>query len=116
MMTKKVKFTQRIANAVRALRGDPWPVVFEPVLPKMDATPLRLETFGAERTVPLMLLDMQGPETVAETARRDLAPLIGKGLMDAGAIEITKNVDLDRGTLTYGAKVRVARPEEENNG
>jgi hypothetical protein len=116
MKTKKVKFTQRIANAVRALRGDPWPVVFEPILPKMEVTPLRLETFKAEQAVPLMVLDMQGQETVAMAVRRDLASLIGKGLMDAGVIEIIKTVDLDRGTLTYGARVRVARPEEEQHG
>lgn len=111
---KKTKFTQRIANAVRALRGEP--LVVDIPLPKMEVAPLQLETFGAERVVPLMLLDMQGPETVAETARRDLASLIGKGLMDAGAIEISKTVDLDRGTLTYRARVRVARPEEEQHG
>lgn len=114
MMTKKAKFTQRIANAVRALRGEP--LVVDIPLPKMEVTPLRLETFKAEQAVPLMVLDMQGPETIAMTVRQDLASLIGKGLMDAGVIEISKTVDLDRGTLTYGAKVRVARPEEENNG
>lgn len=116
MMTKKAKFTQRIANAVRALRGDPWPVVFEPILPKMDVTPLRLETFQAGLDIHLMVLDMQGPETTAERARRDLASLIGKGLMDAGAIEITKKVDMDHGLLRYGARVRVAMPEEEKHG
>ncbi|MBO5917691.1 MAG: hypothetical protein J6Q14_02860 [Oscillospiraceae bacterium] len=116
MMTKKVKFTQRIANAVRALRGEPWPTVFEAAVPKVEATPLRLETFQVEQIVPLMVLDMQGQETIAMTVRRDLASLIGKGLMDAGAIEITKNVDLDRGTLTFRGRVRVAMPEEEKHG
>lgn len=110
----KVKFTQRVLNAARALRGDPWPVVFEPIL--KEVTPLRLETFQAERSVPLMLLDMQGPETVAAEARRDLASIIGKGLLDGGAIEITKTADIPRDTLTYRARVRVARPEEESHG
>lgn len=113
---KKTKFTQRIANAVRAIRGEPWTAVVGATLPPVEATPLQLETFKAEQAVPLMVLDMQGPETIAMAVRRDLAFLIGKGLMDAGAIEITKTVDLDRGLLRYGAKVRVARPEEENNG
>jgi hypothetical protein len=116
MMTKKTKFTQRIANAVRALRGDPWPAVLEFPLPKMEVTPLRLETFKAEQAVPLMVLDMQGHEAIAMTVRRDLASLIGKGLMDAGVIEISKTVDLDRGLLRYGARVRVAMPEEEQHG
>lgn len=113
---KKEKFSKRIANAVRALRGDPWPVVFEPILPKVGATPLRLETVQAERTVPLMVLDMTGPENVTETVRRDLGSIIGKGLMDAGAIEICRNVDLDHGTVTYRVTVRVAMPEEERHG
>ena len=110
----KTKLSTRILNAVRALRGER--LVVDIPLPKMEVTPLRLETFQAGLDIQLMVLDMQGPETTAERARRDLASLIGKGLMDAGAIEISKTVDLDRGTLTYGAKVRVARPEEENNG
>lgn len=114
MMAKKVKFTQRIANAVRALRGER--LVVDIPLPKMEVTPLRLETFQAGLDVPLMVLDMQGPETVIETARRDLASLIGKGLMDAGAIEITKKVDMGHGLLKYGARVRVAMPEEERHG
>lgn len=113
---KKVKFTQRIANAVRALRGDPWSMVFEAAVPKMEVTPLRLETFKAAQDVPLMVLDMQGPETVAAEVRRDLASLIGKDPMDAGAIEISKTVDMGRGTLTYEARVRVAMPGEEHHG
>lgn len=116
MMTKKAKFSQRIVNAVRALRGDPWPVVFEPIRPKMDETPLRLKTFQVGLDVPLTVLDMQGPETAVERARQDLASLIGKGLMNAGAIEITKKVDMDHGLLKYGARVRVAMPEEERHG
>lgn len=116
MMTKKVKFTQRIANAVRALRGDPWPAVLDFPLPKMEVTPLHLETFQVGLDVRLMVLDMQGPETTAERARRDLGALIGKGLMDAGAIEITKKVDMDRGVLKYGARVRVAMPGEDRHG
>lgn len=113
-MSKKVKFTQRIANAVRALRGER--LVVDIPLPKMEVTPLQLETFQVEQVVPLMLLDMQGPETTAESARRDLASYIGKGLMDSGAIEITKNVDLGNGTLTYRGRVRVAMPGEERHG
>jgi hypothetical protein len=62
-----------------------------------------------------MVLDMQGPENTAEEARRDLARLIGRQLMDAGAIRITKSVDLAQGVLTYRARVQVAMPEEDNN-
>lgn len=113
---KKTKFTQRIANAVSALRGDPWPVVFEPTPTKIEVTPLQLETFQVEQFVPLMLLDMQGPETVTAEVRRDLGRRIGEGLMGAGAIEITKKVDIPNDTLTYRARVRVARPEEEQHG
>ena len=113
---KKEKLTKRIANAVRALRGNPWPVVFEPILPKMEATPLRLETFKAEKSVPLEFVDLQGREVLDETIRREMATRIGKKLMTTGFIEITKKVDVDAGTLTYMGRVRVAMPEEEKHG
>ena len=115
-MIKKVKFTQRIANAVRALRGDPWPEVLDFPLPKVEVTPLHLETFQVERSVPLEFIDLQGQEVLAETVRRELATSIGKGLMDAGAIEISKRAEFDKGRFYFRAKVRVAMPGEERHG
>lgn len=113
---KKEKLSKRILNAARALRGEPWPQVYEFAAPKLEVTPLRLETFQAECSVPLMAVDMQGPENTAAEARQDLARLIGRKLMDAGAIRVTKSVDLAQGVLTYRARVQVAMPEEDDNG
>lgn len=112
MMTKKVKFTQRILNAVRALRGEPWPCAPVVETPPVEVCRYKIETFMTTGSVPLEYIDLRGPEVVATAARQDLADHIGRAMMDAGAVEVTKTADIKAGLLYFRAKVRVAMPEE----
>lgn len=110
----KIKFTQRIANAVRALRGEPWPVVIEG--PKITYTRPDIQTIGAETSCPIAFIDLQGPEVTDAAARRDIASLIGAELLDAGAVKITRDVDIRAGRFYYRGRVQVVMPGEEDEG
>ena len=109
----KTKLSARIANAVRALRGEPWPAVIE--APRITYTCPAIQTVGAETSCPLEFIDQQGPEVTAEAALRDISALIGKALLDAGAIKITKTADIPGGRLYYRGRVRVVMPEKEDD-
>lgn len=110
----KTKLSTRIANAVRALRGEPWPAVIEG--PKITYTRPAIQTIGAETSCPIELIDLQGPEVTDEEVRRDIAKLIGKELLTAGAIEITRTTDFRAGLFGYRGRVRVVMPGEEGDG
>lgn len=110
----KTKLIQRIANAVRALRGEPWPVVFEGS--KITYTRPAIQTIGAATSCPIAFMDLQGPEVTDAEARRDIAALIGRELLDAGAIKITRDVDIRAGWFNYQGQVRVVMPGEEDDG
>lgn len=109
----KTKLSLRIANAVRALRGEPWPAVIE--APKITYIRSVIQTIGAETSCPLEFIDLQGPEVTAETALRDISALIGKELLDAGAIKIIKTADIPGGRLYYRGRVQVVMPGEEDD-
>jgi hypothetical protein len=108
----KAKLSARILNAYRALRGDPWPVVFEG--PKITYFRPAIQTIGAETSCPIAFMDLQGPEVTDERARRDIAALIGAELLDAGAIKITRDADIRAGRFYYRGLVRVVMPEKED--
>jgi len=107
----KTKLSTRILNAYRALRGDPWPTMIEG--PKITYTRPAVQTIGAETSCPIAFIDLQGPEVTDGEARRDIAALIGMELLDAGAIKITRDVDIMAGRFYYRGKVRVVMPGEE---
>lgn len=110
----KPKLSQRIANAVRALRGEPWPAVIEG--PKITYTRPDVQTVYAETSCPMAFIDLQGPEVTDAAARRDIAALIGMELLDAGAIKITRDADIRAGRFCYRGQVRVVMPGEEDDG
>lgn len=104
----KNKLSLRIANAVRALRGEPWPAAIEP--PRITYRYLNTQTIGAMTSCPLAAIGRQGTEVVDAEARLILAKRIGVELLDKGAIEITKRVDSYTGWANYYGRVRVAMP------
>lgn len=106
----KTKLIHRIANAVRALRGEPWPAVIEG--PNITYIRPATQTVNAETSCPLEFIDLQGPEVTDAAARRDIAALIGRELLEANAIELTRNVDLRAGLLIHRGRVRVVMPWE----
>lgn len=110
----KPKLSTRILNAYRALRGDPWPTMIEG--PKITYTRSTIQTMGAETSCPIAFIDLQGPEVTDAEARRNIAALIGAELLDAGAIKITRDVDIRAGRFYYRGRVRVVMPGEEDDG
>lgn len=104
----KTKLSERILNAVHALRGEPWPTVIEG--PKITYTYPATQTIGAKTTYPLEFLDLQGPEVTNMEAWQDVAKRIGLELLGSGAIKIARDVDLRNGYLHYRGQVRVVMP------
>lgn len=110
----KTKLSTRILNAVRALRGEPWPTVIEG--PKITYTRPAVQTIGAEVTLPIILADLQGPEVADAEGRRSVATAIGAELLKADAIKIAKTLDIYADELHYRGQVRVVMPGEEDDG
>ena len=108
----KTKLRTRILNAVRALRGDPWPAYIEG--PKITYFRPAIQAIGAETSCPIAFIDLQGPEVTDAAARWDIAALIGMELLDAGAIKIARDVDIRAGRFYYRGRVRVVMPGEED--
>lgn len=112
---KREKFGQRIYNACRALRGEPWPQVFQFANPPMmKAERTDVVAFGNAVTIPG---DVDPDALDLAFVKRDLAWSIGLNLLEEGAIIITEKRD-HRG-LTFEGRVRVVMPEkkkEETNG
>lgn len=108
-MAKREKFGQRIYNAYRALRGDPWPqeVIRFEYLPRVEKRP-DIVAFGNAVT---LSRDIDPDALDLAFVKRDLAWSIGLNLLEEGAIIITEKRD-HRG-LTFEGRVRVVMPEKE---
>ena len=110
----KPKLGHRIANAVRALKGEPWPVQI------MAFTPPRVErcdiqTFACCLTVGLHF-DEDAQTALGEVYQEEIAAKLsrdlGRELLQAGAIEIKTTRDDVRMKNTYRAELRVVMPGE----
>lgn len=110
-MAKFERITKRIANAVRALRGEPWPAMIE--APEIKETRANVQTCGAEYRVPLEHLDLLGPMCMDDEAHRAVASIIGRRLLETGCIEFDRVPDIACGVIRYRGKVRVVMPEKE---
>ena len=110
----KPKLSTRIRDAYHAFMHGPTLVKFEQ--PVVTVTRPDVKTIGAEVTLPLELIDLQGPEVTNTEARQDIAKLIGRELLNAGAIETRQEVDLRNGYLRYHGRARVVMPEKEDDG
>ena len=104
----KPKLSTRIRDAFHAFRHGPTLVKFEQ--PVVTVTRPAINTIGAETSCPIAFIDLQGPEVTDAEARRDIAKLIGLELLDAGAIKITRDVDVRAGLFYYRGRVRVVMP------
>lgn len=111
----KTNLSTRIANALRALRGDPWPVTFIEG-PKITYTTPAVETYAIEHAVDWELFDLQGPEVTEERVRSRIADRIGRELLESGAIAIKRRPDIPKGIIYYRGEVRVVMPGEEGVG
>lgn len=109
----KTKFSTRILNAYRALRGEPWPIVIEG--PKIKYYRPAIQTIVATASLPEAFLRLQGTEVTDKEARRNIATKICNKLLDDGAIEIVREVERHGGWLYYTGRVRVVMPEKEDD-
>lgn len=109
----KTKLSTRILDAYHAFRHGPTLVKFEQQV--VTVTQPTIQTVSAKTTYPLEFIDLQGPEVTNMEAWRDIAKLIGLELLNAGAIKITREVDLRNGYLHFHGRARVAMPGEEED-
>lgn len=100
----KTKISERIHNAWRALRGDPWPVILEG--PKIEYRRTSLETFHASFVVPLEVLDLSGPENVTESTKRVLVHRLAEQLIDSAAVDVQRLPDFRAGSMCYKATLQ----------
>lgn len=86
---KQTPWATRIYNAVRALRGDPWPQVLQLASPSMVVERHDIQTIGVAVTVPLSpaYKDLDDPDMKA-AAHKELAKTIGVAMLEEGAIAI----------------------------
>lgn len=107
---KREPFGRRIYNAIRALRGDPWPQVFEfAAPPQVQVLRPDVVTFGNAVTLPK---DVVHPDNVdLAFVKRDLVMSIGLNLLEEGAVVITEKHD-HRG-WTFEGRVKVVMPEKK---
>lgn len=111
----KPKLGHRMAAAIRALKGEPWPVQMVYNLPKAER--YNIQAFGRQHVTGLHF-DEWAPVDMDKIHREEIAALLGKDLLQAGAIEITaeparRDVYGPCAGTVYRAKVRVAMPEKE---
>lgn len=109
----KPKLSTRIRDAFHAFRHGPTLVKFEQ--PVVSVIRPAIQTIGAETSCPIAFIDLQGPEVTDAAARRDIAARIGMELLDAGAIKITRDVDIRADRFYYRGRVRVVMPGEEED-
>lgn len=117
---KKPKLGARIEAAIRALRGEPFPAISVPTLPKLERH--NIQTFACQH-VTSRYFDERAPEgtaeSVAEGLRKSAARQLVQDLLRTGAIEVTTEparpelYGPDAGTI-YLAKIRVVMPEKED--
>ena len=102
----------RIANAVKALKGEPWPaqIVFNPP-PPVKYNPARVETFAARRTYFFPGSGHITREEFLERQRHLLAREIGKTLLSFGAIEFCE----EGNETAMQARIRVVMPEKKED-
>lgn len=108
----KPKLGRRIANAIKCLKGEPFPqaITYEPVkLERRNILP-----FCRVQTAPLHIDEWVRADW-DKIHREEIAAALGKDLLQAGAIEITtEQASRDRYdprvVTIYRAKVYVAMP------
>lgn len=111
----KPRLGHRIANAVKCLKGEPWPVALSFELPKIERH--EIQAFGCQH-VCRRHIDEWAPVDMDKVARERIALNLGRDLLQAGAIEITTEPANPAihgpfpGTV-YRAKVRVVMPAEK---
>ena len=117
----RTRLGHRIANAVKALKGEPWPeqIAFE--LPKIER--YKFQTFVRQHVCG-RCYDEWAPVDMDKINREEIAAQLGKDLLQAGAIKITtEQLDPEVHGRWYGpfpgkiyrAKIRVVLPEEKEN-
>lgn len=110
---KREPFGQRILNAYRVLRGDPWPMTI-----RFDAPPLAVErpdivTVGQTCTVPPEAPVWDYDADVLTSIKNDMASRIGLALLRNNAITFTETKGPSG--LTVTGKVRVVMPKKEDD-
>lgn len=112
----KPKLGRRIAAAVRALKGEPWPAQIVSA-PLDNIWHYNIQAFGRQHVTGLHF-DEWAPVDMDKIHREEIAAQLGKDLLQAGAIEITaepasRDVHGPCAGTVYRAKVRVVMPEKE---
>lgn len=111
----KPKLRRRITNAIKCLKGEPWPMPLTYELPKVER--YNVQSFAAKH-VTGRDFDEWAPENMGEIIQKEMAAELCNALLQAGAIEITtepadpQEYDPWAGTV-YCAKIRVVMPEKK---
>lgn len=113
-MAKREKFGQRIYNAYRALRGDPWPQVFEFANPPMAAERHDIQTMGVQVNVNKYEADIMDPADLLEFVTMRIRVNLAHALGDSNAVEIVRDdgAPWDK-CIRYTGRLRVVMPEKK---
>lgn len=118
---KREKFGQRVYNACRALRGDPWPQVFEFANPPMmKAERPDIKTLFVGMSVHKLDAEQMSPDILRKVVTDKLSVHLAHTLATMGAVEIHRD---DREAcdprapfaqyIRYTGRLQVVMPEKE---
>lgn len=112
---KREPFGQRIYNAIRALRGDPWPQVFEFAAPPMVVgRPLDIQTIAYTVEIDKCDARMMDPDIMLNYATDRICIEFANALKDFNVVEIIR----DDGSpwdkcIRYAGRLQVVVPEKK---
>lgn len=121
-MAKREKFGQRIYNACRALRGEPWPQVFQfanPPMMKVDRPDIK--TLFVEMDIPELHAERMDPDYLRKVVTDSLSEGLARTLAAEGAFVIDQENreawdSRDRlytRYIRYTGRLRVVMPEKK---
>lgn len=111
-MAKREKFSQRIYNACRALRGEPWPQVFEFANPPMmKAERPDIQTIAAQINFDRYDAKIMDPDDLLEYATKRVCVNLARELEGSNAVEIYR--EETPGGVRYTGRLQVVMPEKK---
>ena len=109
---KREPFGRRVYNACRALRGEPWPQVFQFANPPLVVRkPLNIQTCTAAKTFSNDERSLLRPEDMNRIALVEIADALATFLMSG----VTIHPEEIPGGIRYTGRLQVVMPEKEDN-